>query len=127
MTIRKKILNIIPKKIKKIIAWILYLIFHLQKNFFSYELFDRVFLFASIKINKLDTCKAIIDNHPNSLYFSRIKLELKRLAIFGKDYTDFRIDYKSGDYQAILNLNKDLIKKFPNDYLLHDRSITKNI
>ena len=32
-----------------------------------------------------------------------------------------RLNYKEKDFECILKVNQDLIKRFPDDFLLHDR------
>ena len=62
----------------------------------------------------------VIKNHPGDLYFSRKLLTAKKIEIFGDGYK-VRLDFKLYDYKNIINLNKDLLNQFPNDYFLHDR------
>lgn len=84
------------------------------------DFLDKKLLWLFIKLQDFDKAKKIISDHGNELCYLRFLDKIERSKVFGKYFEERRLDYKEKDFKRILNLNQKLIKRFPEDSLLHD-------
>ena len=87
----------------------------------DFHFLDKQLLWLFIKLNDLEKAEKILSDHANELGFLRLVEKVERCKAFGNDADQRRLDYKEKDFERILKVNQDLIQRFPDDFLLHDR------
>ena len=82
---------------------------------------DKQLLWLFFKLNELEKAEKIISDHGDELYYLRFFEKVERYKSFGNEFSQRRLDYKEKNIERILEVNRNLIQKFPDDFLLHDR------
>jgi len=90
-----------------------------------FNVLDKKLLWLFIKLQDFDKAEKIISKHANELYYLRFLEKVERCKAFGKFSEERRLDYNQKDFKRILNINQNLIKRFPEDFHLH-HSMGKN-
>ena len=109
----------IPQAFKYKVARIFGNILFELKRIGDTNFLDKKLLWLFIKLQDFDKAEKIISEHDNELYYLRFLEKVERSKVFGKYFGGRRLDYKEKDFKSILNLNQNLIKRFPVDFLLH--------
>ncbi len=111
----------IPRWVKYALAKkIAFTIFQIR-SISNFYIFDRFLLSLLLKLNDTNNIKRVISDHREEVDYCRFYEHIERFEALGANANDIRLDFEEGKYQQVLKVNEDLIHKFSDDYLLHDR------
>ena len=122
---RKLMVKFIPQAFKYKVARILGNTLFKLMTIGHFNVLDKKLLWLFIKLQDFDKAEKIISKHANELYYLRFLEKVERCKAFGKFSEERRLDYNQKDFKRILNINQNLIKRFPEDFHLH-HSMGKN-
>ena len=113
-------MNFIPREIKYVLARKIGDVLFRMREIGKFHILDKQLLHLSLKLDELERAEKILSDH-DELGFLRFVENVERFYALGDNANDIRLDFKAEKYQQVLKVNEDLIRRFPNDYLLHDR------
>ena len=121
MKLLRLLTKYIPKKIKYKLAQKIGHISFKVCEIGNLHFFDKQLLWLFIKLKDSEKAEKILSNHSGELDFFRFVEDIERLKSFGEEFDQMRLDYKEEDFERILKVNQELVKQFPDDFLLQDR------
>ena len=119
MVLRKLAVTFIPQEFKYGVAHIVGNILFALRRAMNFHFLDKKLLWLFIKVQDLDKAEEIISKHDNELYYLKLKDKVERCRIFEQGFEERRMDYNNKVFNKILNINQDLIKRFPEDFDFH--------
>lgn len=125
----KLITKIVPKSVKYAFARkIGNVLFNVRqtRNYYSFDkqllwIFIKALAYYGYDFNDLEKVEKIISDHDDELDYLRFVEKVERYKAFRHDFEYQRLDYNKENFDHILKVNQDLIKRFPDDFLLQDR------
>ena len=119
--LRKLITNYAPQSVKYELARKIGNVSFKVREIGNIHFLDKQLLWLFFKLNELEKAEKIISDHGDELHYLRFVEKVERCKAFGNEFAQRRLDYKGKDMKRVLKVNRDLIQKFPDDFLLHDR------
>ena len=113
--------NYVPQSVKYELARKIGNVSFKVREIGNIHFFDKQLLWLFIKLSELGKAEKIISDHNNELYYLRFLEKVERCKAFGNEFFQGRLDYKEKDIDRVLKVNQDLLQRFPDDFLLHNR------
>jgi hypothetical protein len=121
LKLSRRITKFVPKSAKYALARKIGNVLFKVRKIGNFHFLDKQLLGLFIKLNNLEKAEKIISDHDDQLDYLRFVEKVERCKAFGDDFGQQRLDYKKEDFEHVLKVNQDLIQRFPDDFLLHDR------
>ena len=109
----------VPQSAKYEIARIIGNVSFKVREIGNIQFLDKQLLWFFVKLNELGKAEKIILDHNDELNYLRYLEKVERCKAFGNEFDTGRLDYKEKYFKSILNLNQNLIKRFPEDHHLY--------
>ena len=110
-----------PMTTKVFVAKILISFLFLLQKIVNNKSIDIYLIELLLHLHDLERVKVIISDHDDDVNYCRFEEHLKRFEALGSNANNVRLNFDINKYQNLLEVNEALIKKFPEEYLLHDR------
>ena len=121
MKLLKQITKYVPRSVKYALARKIGNVSFKVRQIGDFHFLDKQQLWLFIKLNDLEKAEKIISDHSGELNYLRFLEKIERCKAFGNRFGQQRLDYKKENFERILKVNQDLIQRFPDDFMLHDR------
>ncbi|MBC8460155.1 MAG: sulfotransferase domain-containing protein [Deltaproteobacteria bacterium] len=142
------VVNSIPRTVKNALAKNRRLVFALyaMRSLLKFNLLDRVLVrllgridepekalsivkehqseveYCQLMINiEPEKAKSIIIEHRRDIRYCRLLERAERYKALGEKANERRLDFEADKYNHLIKVSEELVDKFPEDYLLHDR------
>ena len=125
--IKNYILRYIPQNIKITISRIVADTLFKASRIIKFYRFDKFLIILYLKSNQFKKIRTIISYHEKDLNYERFLETVDRYEALGENIHETRfwkeqmLDFYPEKYNQLIKTNKNLIDKYPKDYLLHDR------